>query len=126
LYEGHVTTFSFPEHGTSNAITEDRDGSIVAATANGGLARFRDGHWDEVGAALHLSARLSLEVWLDRDGALWLATDERLLKLPRGANSFSDAGVRSRLTLNRQHVFAQALDGTVWFADRVSTRSVGP
>ena len=126
LSRGHVTTLSLDGPGPINSIAEDRDGSIVAATAKGGLARFRDGHWQDIGRALHLTAKLSLEVWFDKEGTLWLATDERLLKLPRGANSFSDVGVRARPTIDRQRVFAQALDGTVWLADVFSTRSVSP
>jgi ligand-binding sensor domain-containing protein len=126
LSEGNVTTFPLEELALTNAIAEDGDGSIVAATANGGLARFRDGHWRDAGGALHHSGKMSLEVWFDRDGVLWLATEARLLKLPRGANYFSDSGVPARLTTARQHVFAQSPDGTVWFADRLSTRPVSP
>ncbi len=126
LFEGRVTNYSFPELERPNAIAEDRDGSFVATAARGGLTRFRDGSWQDIRSSLHLTARLSLGLWFDRDGALWLATDERLLKLPRGASVFSDAGMRPRISLGWQQIFAQTPDGTVWFASLISTRPVSP
>jgi signal transduction histidine kinase/ligand-binding sensor domain-containing protein len=126
LSGGKVTTFPLEELAQTNAIAEDGNGSIVAATVNGGLARFRDGHWHDGGGTLHHSGKLSLEVWFDRDGVLWLATEAQLFKFPRGANYFSDTGLPAHLTMARQHVFAQSPDGTVWFADRLSTRPVSP
>jgi len=47
LCGGNITTFSLQELPQTNALAEDRDGSLVAATANGGLARLRDGRWHE-------------------------------------------------------------------------------
>jgi hypothetical protein len=45
LHEGHVTTFSAKDLPLTNGLSEDREGSIVAATAHGGLARFRNDRW---------------------------------------------------------------------------------
>jgi signal transduction histidine kinase/ligand-binding sensor domain-containing protein len=123
LARGKVTTFPPEELAHTNSVAEDADGSLIAATVNGGLARFRDGHWRDV--SLHNRTNRLLEVWFDKDGILWLATDERLLKLARGANDFSDTGIRSLVALNRQHVFAQSPNGTVWFAENFSMRRIG-
>jgi signal transduction histidine kinase len=123
LSEGNITTFPLEELPQTNALAEDRDGSIVAATIYGGLARFRDGHWREVASALHHSAKFSHNVWFDREGALWLVTEDGLLKLPPGADHFTDPGLPARLT-GRGWSFAESEEGTVWFADRDSVRRI--
>jgi signal transduction histidine kinase/ligand-binding sensor domain-containing protein len=125
LSEGNITAFPLEELPQTNMLAEDRDGSIVAATIHGGLARFRDGHWHEAARALHHSARFSHNVWFDREGSLWLATEDRLLKLLPGADHFSDPGLPARLTDARQP-FAESQEGTVWFADRDSVRGITP
>lgn len=126
LFHGNITTFSSEELPKANALAEDRDGSLVAATANGGLARFRYGRWQEIAHALHHSAKRSLYVWFDRDGVLWLETDNRLLKLPAGADRFIDTGIPVRPTIAVRRPFTQSADGTIWFADTESVRSVSP
>ena len=125
LSGGNITTFPLEELPQTNALAEDRDGSIVAATIYGGLARFRDGHWREAARALHHSAKFSHNVWFDREGALWLVTEDGLLKLPPGADHFSDPGLPARLT-GRGWSFAESREGTVWFADRDAVREITP
>jgi signal transduction histidine kinase/ligand-binding sensor domain-containing protein len=125
LSEGNITTFPLEELPQTNTLAEDRDGSIVAATIRGGLARFRDGHWREAARALHHSAKFSRNVWFDREGALWLITEDRLLKLLPGADHFSDPGLPARLSGSEQP-FAESQEGTVWFADRDSVRGITP
>ena len=124
LSGGSITTFSLQELPQTNALAEDRDGSLVAATANGGLARFRDGRWQEIGRALHHSAKRSYYVWFDRDGVLWLITEDRALKLAPGADHFTDPGIRMRLASGNFHFFAQSPDGNVWLANTDSVHSV--
>ena len=53
LLEGQITTFPLEELPETNALAEDRDGSIMAATFRGGLARFRDGRWKEAAKDIH-------------------------------------------------------------------------
>ena len=124
LSGGNVTTFSLQELPQANALAEDRDGSLVAATANGGLARFRDGRWQEIARALHHSAKRSYYVWFDRDGVLWLITEDGALKLAPGADHLTDPGIPMRLAAANLHFFAQSPDGTVWLADTGSVHSV--
>lgn len=125
LSEGNITAFPLEELPQTNMLAEDRDGSIVAATIHGGLARFRDGHWWEAARALHHSATISRNVWFDREGALWLTTEDRLLKLPPGADHFSDPGLPARLSGSKQPL-AESQEGTVWFADGDSVRGITP
>jgi signal transduction histidine kinase/ligand-binding sensor domain-containing protein len=117
LFQGRITTFTPDELPPTNALAEDRDGSVVAATAHGGLARFRDGHWKDIARALHHTAKFSSQVWFDRDDAMWLLTDDRLLSLPPGSDRFIDRGVRvvAQEEAGKRRLFAQLPDGTVWF-----------
>jgi ligand-binding sensor domain-containing protein/anti-sigma regulatory factor (Ser/Thr protein kinase) len=126
LSGGRITRFSLQELPQTNQLAEDRDGSIIAATAHGGLARFRHGHWHEAASALHHSARLSRQVWFDRDGVLWLLTEDRLLKLLPGEDHFIDPGIPARPSLLSRHPLAESPDGAVWFADSGLVRPVKP
>jgi signal transduction histidine kinase/ligand-binding sensor domain-containing protein len=126
LFAGNITTFSAQELPKANMLTEDRGGSLLAATANGGLARFRNGRWQEIARALHHLAKRSHYVWFDREGFLWLETEDRLLELPVGADRFTDPGIPVRPTIVVRQPMAQAPDGTIWFADADSVRSVSP
>jgi signal transduction histidine kinase/ligand-binding sensor domain-containing protein len=128
LFQGRITTFTLDELPPTNALAEDRDGSIIAATAHGGLARFRDGRWQEAAKALHHSARVSSQVWFDRDGTMWLLTDDRLLRLPSGSDRFLDTGVRVvwDQESGKVNLLAQLPDGTVWFGAGTSALTVDP
>jgi hypothetical protein len=75
---------------------------------------------------MHYSAKHSLHGWFDKGGTLWLVAEDRLLKLPPGAEHFSDPGVPAQLSNPREHVLAQSPGGAVWFADRASARPVSP
>lgn len=126
LFEGKVTTFSLQELPQTNALAEGPDGSLIAATANGGLARFRSGRWKEIAHALHHSAKRSQYVWFDRDGVLWLVTEDRVLKLPPGAGRFLDTKLHEPPAYHTHLFFAQSPDGTIWFANGNSVRSLSP
>ena len=125
LFEGKITAFAMEELPRTNSLAEDPDGSIVAATGPG-LARFRNGHWQEAARALHHSAKLSAAVWFDRDGALWLVTDDRLLKLPHGADRFIDVGVHANQRRVKANLFTQSPDGTLWLADEDAVQALTP
>jgi signal transduction histidine kinase/ligand-binding sensor domain-containing protein len=117
LLAGQITTYALEELPQTNALAEDLDGSLVAATARGGLSRFRDGRWREIAKGLHHSAQYSRYVWFDRDSALWLVTENRLLRLPQGQDHFTVTGVRLS-TSGRLVGFAQSASGAVWIAER--------
>jgi len=124
LLEGKVTTVPVEELPRTNSLAEDPDGSIMAATGPGLLYRFRNGRWQEAAKALHHSAKLSAAVWFDGSGALWLATDARLHKLPHGADRFVDVGVASTVRTAKPNRFAQSPDGAVWMVDDVAVHVI--
>ena len=119
-----VTTFSLDDLPLTNAIAEDRDGSILAGTAKG-LARFRDGRWGKAANAADLPGKVYAGVWFDNDGVLWLATQDRYLKRLPHEDRFTDPDVpvHSRFL---PHVVAPSRAGTVWFADANSVDSLTP
>jgi len=122
--DGKVTSFDAKELPRTNSLAEDPDGSIVAAGSS--LFRFRDGHWKETAKALHQTAKLWAAVWFDRAGDLWLVTFDRLLKLPHGADHFSDVGVPATVRRAKPNRFAQSPDGSVWMADEAAIHAVTP
>jgi signal transduction histidine kinase/ligand-binding sensor domain-containing protein len=126
MSDGRIRTFTLDELPRTNALAEDRDGSIMAATANGGLSRFREGRWREAAKALHHSARRSLALWFDKEGVLWLQTEDHLLTLPPGEDHFTDPGIHSHPSRLFASLFAQLPDGTVWFADPNAAHSIQP
>ena len=125
LLDGKITTFSLEELPRTNSLAEDPDGSIMAATGPG-LSRFRNGRWQEAAKALHQTAKLWAAVWFDGNGALWLVTHDRLLKLPHSTDHFVDVGVAATVRRAKPNRFAQTPDGAVWMADEDSVHVVNP
>jgi signal transduction histidine kinase/ligand-binding sensor domain-containing protein len=125
LLDGKVTMFAIEEVPRVNALAEDPDGSIVAATGPG-LSRFRNGRWQEAARALHQTAKLWAVVWFDRNGALWLVTEARLLKLPHGADRFIDVGVPATVRRAKPNRFTQSPNGSVWMLDEAAIHVVDP
>ena len=110
VLDGKVTSFPTEELPRTNSLSEDPDGSIMAATGPG-LSRFRNGRWQEAAKALHQSAKLWAAVWFDRTGTLWLVTEARLINMPHGADHFVDAGVPAPVRTAKPNRFAQSPDG---------------
>ena len=81
---------------------------------------------EEAARALHQSAKLWAAVWFDRDGALWLVTEDRLLKLPHGAGRFVDVGVHANVRRAKANRFAQSPDGALWLADDEAVQALKP
>src|SRR5207244_1760022 len=55
-------------------------------------------------------------LWFDRTDALWVETTDRVVYRPAGALRFLDPGWRLR-RVAYPGKFAQAIDGTIWFAE---------
>ncbi len=117
LFKGNVTSFS----PGASAIVEDRDGSILATTSRG-LTRFRDGAWVETAKPPQHASLSYRGLWFDKDGTLWLATQDRFLKRAAGESEFSDPGIPVQPRTLRYLVASQQ-DGTVWFAGPQSVHS---
>ncbi|SEW15935.1 sensor histidine kinase [Luteibacter sp. 329MFSha] len=108
----HFTAGSGLPSGTVYAIAGTPDGTIWAATFNG-LARFDHGRWTAVGTALGLPGTRARNLAVDRQGRLWVATEDVLAWLPRGGTRFQIAS-RDVGRINR---IAEAPDGAIWVAE---------
>jgi signal transduction histidine kinase/ligand-binding sensor domain-containing protein len=105
---------SLPE-GTIYSLARDR-GSAIWAAADDGLARFDGARWELVGGSWNFPGRKARAVFVDRDGILWAANENRLFYLPEGSRSFVDTG----LTVDWVSQITQAPDGAIWLTERYS------
>jgi ligand-binding sensor domain-containing protein len=65
------------------AVYESRDGSAWAGTLNGGVSRFKDGHFTTYTRSSGLASNTVSSILETRDGAMWFAT-------PSGLSSFAN------------------------------------
>jgi PAS domain S-box-containing protein len=74
------------------AVYEGRDGSVWAGTLNGGVSKFKDGHFTTYTTTNGLASNTVSSILETRDGAMWFAT-------PAGLSSFSNGQWRTYTTL---------------------------
>lgn len=108
------TDQGIPE-GVVYGIAEDRQGAVWVA-ANDGLARFDGNAWQRIERDWGFPGHNARAVFVDRDGTLWAANEERLFFLPDGAKGFQDAGV----AVGWVNQITQAPDGAIWLVERYS------
>ena len=101
------------------SFAQDRERTIWAAT-DGGLLRLEGSRWKEVGKDWGFSGKSARAVFLDRQGTLWVATEDTLVFLPPGTRRFQPTGIR----VGQVTKIAQAPNGKLWMAE--VTRSVRP
>ena len=65
------------------AVYESRDGSVWAGTLNGGVSKFKDGHFTTYTTTNGLASNTISAILETRDGGMWFAT-------PNGLSSFSN------------------------------------
>ena len=122
LRHGNATNYSVRE-GVPNGViwgfAQDREGTIWAATSSG-LARLEGSRWKVVGKDWNFPGRSAVAIFLDRQGALWVSTEDTLVFLPPGARRFQSTDIRVGPVLQ----IAQTADGKLWMAE--TTRSVRP
>lgn len=99
--------------GVVYSIAKDRSGAVWVA-ANDGLARFDGKSWQRVGADWNFPGRNARAVFIDRDGTLWVANEERIFYLTSGAHAFTDAGIAVGWVSH----MVQAPDGAIWMSER--------
>ena len=117
LKAGHLTVYTEKDGVPGGSVTQlllDRDGTLWIAT-NSGLARLRGGQCERVAGDLIDRVR---SLALDKTGALWVQTVDRVFVRAAGQRGFRETGglaaaenirgVNSRL--------AVAPDGSVWAA----------
>jgi PAS domain S-box-containing protein len=122
LRHGNATNYTVREgvpSGTIWRFAQDREGTIWA-TASSGLARLEGNRWKDVGKDWNFPGKSAMAIFLDRQGRLWVSTEDALVFLPPGARRFQPTGIRVR-TVTR---IAQAANGKLWMAE--ITRAVRP
>jgi signal transduction histidine kinase/streptogramin lyase len=116
LADGRLTTYGIRD-GLAPVfqLAESSSGEVVAGTESG-LARLSNGRWTDVGPEWGFTGTEARALWFDRSDALWVETADRVVYLPPGARRFLDPHWPLR-RVAYQAEFAQAADGTIWFAE---------
>lgn len=120
LNDGQLTNYSESEGlppGRVQSFANDNDGTIWMAAA-GGLARFDGARWQQIDMEWSYPGKAAQAVFVDRAGTLWVATEETIVFLPKGANSFQSTGTQIIQVMQ----ITQSSDGVIWMAE--TTRSV--
>ena len=66
------------------AVYESRDGSVWVGTLNGGVSKFKDGHFTTYTTTNGLASNTVSSILETRDGAMWFATPTGLSSLSNG------------------------------------------
>ncbi len=99
--------------GVVYGLAEDRQGTIWLA-ASDGLARFDGQLWQQVATRWGFPGGQARAVFVDHDGVVWAASEQKLFYLPKGSQTFVDSGIAAPSTSQ----IAQAEDGSIWLAHR--------
>jgi ligand-binding sensor domain-containing protein len=94
------------------AVYESRDGSVWAGTLNGGVSKFKDGHFTTYTTVNGLASNTISSIVDTSDGAMWFAT-------PNGLSSFSRGKWRTYTTVDglpspEVNCLFEDLSGTLW------------
>ena len=94
------------------AVYESRDGSVWAGTLNGGVSKFKDGHFTTYTTTNGLASNTVSSILETRDGAMWFAT-------PGGLSSFSNGQWRTYTTVEglpspEVNCLFEDSSGTLW------------
>ena len=124
LKDGYLTLFTRPEDLPDSQIhsfARDRDGRIWASTETGLVLR-EGNRWNPIGRDWNFTPDVIRNLFVDREGTLWVATVKNIVFLKRGSKAFELAGPVGRGVTT----LAQAKDGRVWFADNSKGGEVRP
>jgi ligand-binding sensor domain-containing protein/signal transduction histidine kinase len=92
-----------------------RDGSLWIGTEGGGLIRLREGKFDRLSAPDGLSDGFVRTVMEDRQGVVWVGTDNGLFQLPNAqAARVTRVDNAAGLAALAVHAIAEDKAGTVW------------
>lgn len=115
LKNGSLTVFTQKDDSPDSPVhcfARDHQGRIWAGTEEGLVLR-QGTRWVPIGERWNLPREMIRYLLVDREGALWVATVERISFLRQGSKRFELGGaVGTGIT-----TLAQAEDGRVWFAD---------
>src|SRR6185437_905724 len=98
----------------SNRLLRDRDGGLWIGTVARGLIHIHQGKADSFTQADGLSGDITLSLFEDREGSIWVSTTDgldRFRELP--VNTIS---VRQGLSSDATTALLAASDGSVWIA----------
>jgi len=115
LKDAALTVFTRPEELPDSPIhsfARDHDGRIWAGTETGLVLR-EGTRWIPIGHAWNFTPDVIRNLFIDREGTLWVATVKIIAFLRRGSKAFELAGSVGRGVTT----LGQANDGRVWFAD---------
>lgn len=119
--DGGVTEYGiedgYPKNGMARRFWKDADGGLWFATGRFqipgvGLTRFKDGKFKVFGLAEGLSDNHIFEIFKDREGTIWLATDGGLNRLRR--QIISSLSSADGLADNEVYPILRARDGSVY------------
>jgi PAS domain S-box-containing protein len=122
LRNGNATNYATRDgvpNGGIWSFAQDPAGTIWAATS-GGLVRLEGDRWKEAGKDWSFPGKSARTVFLDRQGILWVSSEDTLVFLPPGARRFQPTGI----PVGNVTRIAQAPNGKLWMAE--TTRSVRP
>jgi PAS domain S-box-containing protein len=96
IRNGAIESLSYTEanglaQNSAYAVYESRDGSMWAGTLNGGVSKFKDGHFTTYTTTNGLASDTVSSILETSDGAMWFAT-------PGGLSSFSNGQWRTYTT----------------------------
>jgi signal transduction histidine kinase/ligand-binding sensor domain-containing protein len=119
LKDGRFTPYGEADglpNGTVKSIVWDHEGATWVA-ARGGLARLRlsGTHWERV--AIEPNNPSPYGAFVDRSGALWVLTPDRVLARAPGASHFREITTRTYAPNGPHMALAAAPDGAVWTSD---------
>lgn len=100
-------------------LAQDHDGTLWAATFRG-LARLRDGRWDQADPEWRIPGQQAHTVFVDASGTLWVATDDGLAVLRKGQARFE----RVQARVGRVNGIGQAPDGAIWISEADASGAV--
>ena len=114
---GKIASQSYTEanglaQNSTYAVYESGDGSVWAGTLNGGVSKFKDGHFTTYTTTDGLASNSVSSVLETRDGAMWFAT-------PDGLSSFSNGQWRTYTTVeglpsSEVNCLFEDSSGTLW------------
>jgi signal transduction histidine kinase/ligand-binding sensor domain-containing protein len=127
-------TIAFYRNGVLHKVGEPGDGYQITRLLDGGdgtlwavvghrehnLLRVDHGHWQEVGSRLGVPSEFIIDAIVSGDGALWLATYNHVLTLPKGARQFSTLPIKP----SGPATLAEDGQGRIWLTDHAGSRPI--
>jgi signal transduction histidine kinase/ligand-binding sensor domain-containing protein len=122
LRNGTTTNYTILDgvpSGRIRGFEQDRDGTLWAATSSG-LGQLVGSRWKKVEKDRNFSGTSAQAIFLDRQGNLWVATEDTLLVLRLHSRTFQPTGI----PVQDVPQLAEATNGRLWMAE--TSRSVRP